>query len=347
MKAIVYQGNGLIKVEDRDIPKIGAYEALMRVRAAAICGTDLRIISSGHQKIKQGEKIILSHEMSGDIVDIGSKVKNIKKGMRVSMAPVTGCGLCDHCIVGNYVLCKDYRSLGVNYDGGLAEYMRIPPEYIFRGNYFILPENLSYEEAALAEPLATVINGASACNLKAGDIVLIVGSGPIGILHLLFARLCGAQMTIVLELMEERRKQALEFGADNVFDPESKDVNKQIFKLTNGKGADVIIIAASSGKAQEESLQLIANNGCINFFGTLPKARETITINSNIIHYKNIKLTGTSGANIYHYRKAISLLSAKKLDILKLISGRFKLGDAEEAFRRAKSKKDLKIIFKP
>ncbi|HEY5501545.1 MAG TPA: zinc-dependent dehydrogenase [Candidatus Humimicrobiaceae bacterium] len=346
MLAVVYQGKGSIKVEDVPIPEITPNEILLKVKAATICATDIKIKNFGHFKNPQDRKMILGHEVAGVIAEVGLNLRGYKKGDRISIAPNIGCGICWQCISGQSNYCEDYQAIGISMDGALAEYMRIPSGYITQGNVVNLPDSISFEEASVGEPLSTVVCGAEAVKIAPPDVVLIVGAGPMGVLHVLMAKLRGAQKVIVSEINAVRRKQALDFGADIIVNPLTENLKEIIFNASYQRGADVIIIAAPSGKAQEESLEIVARQGRINFFGGLPKGQDTINFKSNIIHYKQILLTGTTGQSIAQYRKSIEIIASGKIDIKKLISESYSLKDAEKAFERAKSEDVLKIVFK-
>jgi len=347
MKAVVFHGKDDIRIENVEVPEIGENEILLRVHAASICGTDLKIISNGHFKIPEGETRILGHEMAGEIAAVGSEVKHLGVGTRISVAPNIGCGICNDCVGGNTNLCQNYEALGITINGAFAEYVRIPFQFVQQGNIFCFQDSITFEEASLAEPLSTIINGSEACNIKPADIVLVIGAGPIGILHLMFAKIRGAQRVIVSELLNERREQVKGFGADFVIDPSKDDLKGVLMELSYGRGPDVIIVAAPSAKAQESSLELIARGGRINFFGGLIKGQEIINFNSNLIHYKQVYVTGTTGSNIMQYRRAIELIISRRINVSSLISASFSLDRAHEAFKRAESKKDLKILFNP
>ena len=347
MKALVYHKNNDLRLEERDIPRIDENEALIRIRAAAICGTDLRIKASGHRDIPEGQTRILGHELAGEIVETGRKVRSLKPSMRVAIAPGMGCGNCRHCRCGMQNLCSDYNIMGLGIDGGFAEYMRIPEQYMSHGNIINLPDSISFEVGSIIEPLGTVFTGAEACMIKPSDIVLIIGAGPIGIMHMMMAKVFGAQKVIVSEMVKSRRDQALDFGADHVIDPAREDLKKILPDLSYGRGPDIIIIAAPSPEAQELSLELIALGGHINFFGTIPPDRQVISINSNLIHYKRINIVGTTGSSVVNFHRAAELLISKRLDISGLISDTFPLEQAGEAFIKAMSKEVFKIILIP
>ncbi|MGQ9625332.1 MAG: zinc-dependent dehydrogenase [Anaerolineae bacterium] len=347
MLAAVYHGIQDIRVEEVEGPPIGPEEALLRVRAATICGTDLRIYTSGHFKIPPGTKRILGHEVAGEVAAVGQAVKALKPGQRIAIAPNIGCGTCWQCIQGHNHMCPDYEAFGISLDGAFAQYMRIPAPFIQRGNIAFIPESLSYEEAALNEPFSCCYNGSRACRIEPGDMVLIIGAGPIGIMHLFLARLSGASLVIVSEMIEERLAQAMEFGADLVVNPARDDVAEVVQKASGGRGADVVIVAAPSPAAQEQALELVATQGRINFFGGLPTGKEFIRFNSNLVHYKGIIVTGTTGSSSFQFRRSMEILASGRVKLARLISARFPLTQIKEAFDLAASKKILKVVVEP
>ncbi len=347
MLAAVYHDVGDMRVEEVPLPTISDEEALLRVKAASICGTDLRIYSSGHFKIPAGTSRILGHEFAGEVAEVGSMVESLTPGMRIAIAPNIGCGVCAQCIRGRSHLCPTYDAFGITIDGAFSEYMRIPKEAIQQGNIVPLPDGVSFEEAALNEPFSCCYNGSRACRIEPGDSVLIVGAGPIGIMHLLLARLSGASKVIVSEIIEERVARALEFGADLALSPASEDLSAAVEQATAGQGVDAIIVAAPSPAAQEQALDLAAPQGRINFFGGLPQGRELIKFNSNRVHYKQLLVTGTTGSSNYQYRKSMEIIASGRVDLSPLIGARFPLSEIEKAFALATSKKAMKVLITP
>ena len=345
MKAIVYHGINDVRLDNVETPRINENQALLKVKTAAICGTDLRVKAAGHRAISSSESRILGHEVSGVIVSTGKKVSGLSPGMRVSVAPVVGCGRCRQCLSGKQINCKDDIVLGLSINGGMAEYMVIPEQHIISGNVFILPDSMDFETAAIAEPLATVFTGLEACLLKPADVVLIVGAGPIGLMHMQMAKVFGAAKVLVSEVVESRRVRAVEFGADLVIDPLADNAVVTVMENSGGRGADVIIIAAAAPEAQSQSLNLAAVGGSINFFGTLPKARQDVILNTNLIHYKNLKLVGTTGSTVLNYYRTMELVISKKFDLSKYITSRFSFNDYLEGFAAAASSSALKVIL--
>ena len=345
MIAVIYKGKGKISVEDVPVPKISEDEILLKVRSASVCATDLKIKEFGHFKNPDDKPIILGHEFSGEIVKLGRNVRNLNEGMRISIAPNIGCGYCRECISGYTNLCEDYEAFGISMNGAFAEFLRVPSKYVSQGNIFILPHNLTFEEGALIEPLAAAFNGTEAAGITLSDIVLIIGAGPMGILNLMLAKLRGAQKVIVSEIIPERIEIAKKFGADFDINPKNENLKSALMELSYNRGPDVIIIAASSGKAQEESLDLITRKGRIVFFGGLPKGNDVINFKSNVVHYKQVTVTGTTGSSVIQYQKSLELVASKKINLNKLISKKYRLSDAEKAFSSAKSPESLKILF--
>ena len=345
MKALFYKGKKKISVEDVAVPQISENEILLRVNAASVCATDLKIREFGHFKNPDDKPIILGHEFSGEIAKTGKDVKNLREGMRVSIAPNIGCGHCPECIRGFTNLCENYEAFGISMDGAFAEYVRVPARYISQGNIFILPDNITFEEGALIEPLAAAFNGIESARIDLSDIVLIIGAGSMVILNMMLAKLKGAQKVIVSEIDPMRIKIAEKTGADYIINPQKEDLRNRLMELSYGRGADVIIIAVSSAKAQEQSLDIIARCGRIALFGGLPKGTETINFKSNVVHYKQVIVTGTTGSTVSQYKRSMELAESKKIDLNRLISKKFKLTDAEQAFSNAVLPENLKVLF--
>ncbi len=347
MQAVVYHGPNDVRVEERPIPEIGPDEALLKVSVASICGTDLRIWHGAHRKFTPGITRILGHEVVGRIDKLGEEVKGIDVGQRVFIAPNMGCGVCRQCVTGNTNLCANYSAFGVTIDGAFAEYMRIPSAAILQGNLIPIDEDLDGAVAALIEPFACVLRGQDALHIQPGEVVLIVGAGPIGMMHMILADLRGARSVIVSEVIPERVEQAKSLGAIHVVNPERGNLKSVVLEHSEGMGADAIIIAAPAHQAQEEALELAAIGGRINYFGGLPKDCPTITFNSNLVHYKELVVTGTTGSSTEDCRRAAALISSGQVDLSGIVSARYPLSDAQEAFAFADERQALKVVLEP
>ena len=347
MNAAVYYGIKDIRVEEVPIPHINDREVLVKCKAAAICGTDLRIYNYGHSKIPVGVKVILGHELAGDVVEVGSRVNGIKEGARVFIAPNIGCGKCYLCLQGYYHLCNDYVAIGLPLDGGFAEYVKIPERAVEQGAILEIPQNLSYEEAAISEPMACVYNGFKRCPTEPGDIVLIFGAGPIGIMHIMMSKLAGASKVIVSETSDERLKKAGELGADILINSQTQDIEGIVTEETGGKGVNLVITACPVAEVQRLALRLASLHGKINFFGGLPNGKDEVNLNTNLIHYKELMVTGSHGSDTYHCRMALDLQASGKINLKPLISNKFSLRQAQQAFETALTGRGLKTIINP
>lgn len=347
MLAAVYNGADRLQLVERPTPAIGPDEALLRVGACGVCGTDLRILASGHRRIPAGAERILGHELAGEIAAVGAQVRSLQPGQRVALAPNIGCGACDLCVRGFTQLCPDYTSFGVVIDGGFAEYMRIPAPAIAQGNVVPIADGLSDEEAALAEPLSCCFHGLTACRLAPGEDVLVFGAGPIGILHLLLARALGARRVIAADISPERLARVPAGLADAQLDPGDPAFPGAVAALTDRKGVDVAIVAAPSAEAQAQAIGLMNVHGRVNFFGGLPASMAGPTLDSNRVHYRELTLTGTTGQTVAEYRTCLSLMASRRIDVRPLVTDRFGLRGIEAAISSARARGGLKTLVLP
>lgn len=347
MQAAVYHGPHDLRVESRLLPTIGSDEALLRVVNAGICGTDLRIWHGGHRQYPAGTIRIPGHEVVGDIAQVGANLIGLEVGQRVLVAPNMGCGHCRQCVGGNNNLCHDYRAIGITMDGAFAEYLRIPAEAIWQGNLIPVARETDPATAVLIEPFACVLRGQDVLNIRAGDIVLVVGDGPIGLMHVILARLQGAGRIVVSGHHPARLAYALEAGADRAIDSRQESLAAIVAEVSEGRGADVVIIAAPTHEAQQEALELAVTRGRINFFGGLPKNQSTIQVDSNLVHYKELRITGTTGCSTNDCWRAAALINSGQVKLSGMVSARFSLSEAPTAFAAAEDRKSLKVVIEP
>ncbi|UCE56569.1 MAG: alcohol dehydrogenase catalytic domain-containing protein [Desulfobacterales bacterium] len=347
MKAIVYKGNKTIEVEELKRPEIKNGQALLKVKAAAICGTDLRIVDHGHHLIPEGTSRILGHEIAGIIEAVAPDVKTLKPGMSVAVAPNIHCGSCYQCMRGNSHLCDNHVAFGIGIDGGFAEYMVVPSKAIMQGNIIPMRDGTDFAQAALNEPLSCCYNGLGYTEFSFGETILIIGGGPIGIMHTLLANVMGASKIFVSEISDDRLGEVGKFGADIIVNPNKQNLKEVVLEETNGQGVDVAIVACPVASAHNQALECMAPLGRMNFFGGLPKDRPMSTINANLVHYNYLKIVGTSRQSIHQYVKTLRMIEAKKIDLRALITGRFKLDEANTAFKTSQIGEGLKNIFLP
>jgi L-iditol 2-dehydrogenase len=347
MLADVYHGPNDLRVEEVPVPKIGAGELLIKVLSASICGTDLRIYHGNHRMYTPGTVRIPGHEVVGTIAEIGEGLEGFVFGERVFIAPNMGCGHCAQCVSGNNNLCANYDAIGVTIDGGFAEFMRVPANSVQQGNVIEVSETVDPAVAALMEPFACVLRGQNALHIQPGEIVLVIGAGPIGVMHTKLAKVRGAGQVIVSEPIVDRAVQAKRMGADLVINPMEENLQSVIDDESNGRGADIIIVAAPVHAAQESALTVAAIGGRINFFGGLPKDRPTIDFNSNLVHYKELVITGTTACSTNDCWQATRIVNSGLIDLSDLVSQRFPLREAVAAFAAAEDRKSLKIVLEP
>ena len=332
-----------IRIEEILKPTITAGEILLKVKAATVCGTDLRIFKNGLDTINEQNPRVLCHEFAGTIEEIGDGVTGYKLGQRVAVAPNIGCGTCDRCVSGNSHHCKDLTALGIHLDGGFAQYVKIPASAVRNGNVVEIPDGLSFAAAAANEAFSCVYSSFEKYGVHPGDSVVIIGAGAIGLMHAKLAKMAGATKIILNDLSSERLEQCRALEPSLVVS--SKNLEDFVKKETDSQGANVVITACSVAAVQRTAFSLAALDGRVNFFGGLPKGKENVELDTNLIHYKQLSVTGTTRSSHFHYRKSLSLM--KSMDADSLITHKFSLEKIKEAFENADKTIGLKqaIIF--
>lgn len=331
-----------IRLEEIPIPEIAEDEILLKVRAAAICGTDVRMINNGYKGITPETPRILGHEIGGVIAKIGARVTGYEVGQRVAVAPNMGCGICAECVRGDGHLCRTYKALGINLDGGFAEYCVIPARAVQGGNVIVLDDNVSFEEAAINEPLSCVCNGFERCQIGPGDYVMVIGAGPIGVMHAMLARMAGAGRVYINDLSQERLDACK--AIDPTFVTVLGDPAEVVMRDTNGAGLDVCITACPAPSAQKQALELCGINGRVNFFGGVPAGKQPVGLDTNLIHYQQLIVSGTTRASLTQFRKTLKYISTGVLDVKPLVTATFALKDIQEGIDRATAAVGMKNI---
>ncbi|SDT98712.1 L-iditol 2-dehydrogenase [Verrucomicrobium sp. GAS474] len=317
-------------------PQIGEGEVLIRTGGASICGTDIRMWKNGHAFATPDQPLVIGHEMAGTIARVGAGVRGLQAGQRVCVAPNYNPVSSELTVAGEGYLDPDYRALGIHEHGAFAEYVRIPREAVLQGNLFPIPNHVSFAAAAMVEPLSCVYNNYEKARTGPGDVVLIVGAGPIGVMHAKLSKMVGAGKVIVNDRHEDRL--ALVRSIDPSFITICGDPGEELKRLTGGRGADVIITACSSADIQARAVELAAVNGRVLFFGGLPKGKSHVPLDTNLIHYKQLLVTGTTRQSLRQFQKTLALIADGLLVVDDLVTATYPLGEIQKAFAGAVSR---------
>jgi L-iditol 2-dehydrogenase len=339
LKAAVYYGPKDVRLEEKEVPEISDKELLIKVHTCGVCGTDVKTVMRGHPLIKP--PTVLGHEVAGEIVKMGKEVKERKIGEKIVVAPYVPDGTCYYCLHGKYTLCERLYEESLT-PGGFAEFVKVPPNIVKKGTLKI-PEGISYEEAALTEPLACCLHGIEECHVGVGDSVAIVGDGPIGLMHLQLARAKGALKVILSGQLDERLTLAKKLGASITINETEENPVERVLEETEGRGADAVIVAVGSVAAADQGLKLARKGGIVNFFGGFPGQSE-LKVDPNLIHYSEVTVTGTFGFSHITFANALQFIGTRRVEMNKLVTHRFKLDEVLTAIDILADRKGLKAV---
>lgn len=339
---------GKIEIIENTLGEISEGQVLLKVFSCAVCGSDVRILAHGNPRVKYPQ--IMGHEIAGEIVQVGKGVDNFKIGDRVALGADVPCGECEHCKSGRGNCCDINYAIGYQFEGGFSEYMLLDPLVVKEGPLHKIPDNVDYNTATLAEPLACCINGyeRGLMNNREKASVVIFGAGPVGILLSLLAPAYKTSQVIMIDPNEERLNRAKnEFKVTHIINPLKEDAVKKVFELTGNKGADMIFTACTAVDTHEMAIDMLAKRGVVNLFGGLPKDSRKISFYSNDLHYKEAYITGSHGSTPDQHKKALNLIAEKKINVEGIITHTYPLSEINEAFEMASSGKAIKIIIHP
>lgn len=346
MRAIVLHDVMKWSLDTVPVPEVPDGGMLVRVLACGLCGSDLRTIRSGHRNVRF--PWVLGHEICGDVVALGTGYTGRWRiADRLSIGPVVYDPFDPYCVEGRHELSANVREIGQQWPGGLAEYIAIPAESVAMGNILPAPEALEPEYAAIVEPGSSVVHAHERARTTIGDTVLVMGSGPIGCLHVAIARASGADRVFMSDIVAARLDLARAFEPDAIIDASREDVAARVAELTGGMGPTVVITANPSPQAPVDAVKMVAKGGRVVLFGGLPHGDSTPGVDLNIVHYQNIELIGLSRFAPRHFRRSLALLASGRVRGRKLVTHTLPLVDADTGIRAALDGTALKVVFKP
>ncbi len=329
------------KLETRefDLPELTDDTVLLKNKACGVCGTDVHIYYGEKGASDVNPPVILGHEYSAEVLEIGKAVTNVSVGDHVTIDPNIYCGICSYCRNGKKEMCTDMQAIGVNFNGGFANYSVVPAKQCVR-----VDPGLCFEAAAMTEPLACCIHGIDLAGIHVGMSVCVIGGGPIGQFMVQLARLSGASHVILSEPVKMRRDLGLSLGADCAIDPGEAPIEEQILRL-NGKGADVVIECVGSGRATEQAFDAADKGATIVLFSVSSPDR---TYELNLFHAFRKELTiRTSFVNPDTHLRAVNLLNNGRIQTAPLITHRYGIEELGEAIKKQTESDSVKVLVIP
>jgi len=339
MRAAMYYANDDVRIVDLPTPRIGPGEILVRVRASGICGSD---VMEWYRKPRA--PLVLGHEIAAEVAQVGAGVDTVKVGDRVFVSHHVPCGSCRYCRAGHETVCDTLRT--TNFDpGGFAEFVRVPAINVNHG-VFLLPREISDEEATFVEPLACVIRGQRLADFRPGATMLILGSGVAGLLHIKLAKAAGAAKVIATDVVEFRKAAAQKAGADFVIDGR-EDVPARLREANDGNLADLVVTCTGAPKAIAQGLASVDRGGTVLFFAPIDPAAK-VDIPFNEVWREEVTITSSYGGSPRDIRDSINLLREKRLVVTDLVTHVLPLAKAAEGFRLVAAARDsIKVILRP
>lgn len=338
MKAAVFTGKGKIEIRDIELREPEPNEVIIKVDCCGICGTDIHVYHGSSGSVEVAPPVVLGHEYCGIVYKIGKDVKQFCEGQRVIVDPNLSCNTCHFCRSGQRHLCENLVGIGTAADGGFAEYTYAKEELVYA-----IPDNVTFEQAAFAEPISCSLHGIDLCNIEQGTNVAIIGGGTIGMIILQLAKNAGVNNLIMIEPVEKKRKLAKKLGADICIDPFSTDVIDELAKSSVGN-IDVVIECVGRADTVEMSVKIAGKGATVMWFG-LVEADVTSSISQYEVFLKELTIKA-SFVNPHTMLRSINLLEKKKLDVDCLVSKVIELNDLMTVFDDAELLKQGKILVK-
>ncbi|MDV3277524.1 MAG: alcohol dehydrogenase catalytic domain-containing protein [Nitrososphaerales archaeon] len=337
MKSLVLSSPGHLEIKQVPVPKAGRGELLVKMKCSGVCGTDI-------EKVR-GEAItppVLGHEVVGVVAKLGDGVRGLRKGDRVFAHHHAPCHKCSVCARGEYTLCAEFPKHNIR-PGGFAEYFVVPRWNVERGAVLKLPGNLSFEEASFIEPLGCCLRGLEGVGAAGVKSAVIYGAGPVGLTHLLLLHSFGCRKLVMSDLSAYRLSFAKRLGASRVYDPREEGARGRAFELFGSEGPELALVATGSPAAFKSALQDVSKGGKVLLFGAPPKGA---TVEMNLAQYflKGMTVVSSYSTTELETRRALRLLADRKIHLSKLVTQKFSLEEAPEAFRVAREQKCIKAV---
>lgn len=341
MKVAIWHGGKDIRIEEIPKPEIKDDEVLIRVRAAGICGSEVHAYAGVSKR--RTPPLIMGHEFTGEVTEVGEKGEGVQIGDRVVVDPIIRCGTCEQCVIGRSNICKNMRLIGIHRPGAFAEYVAVPTKNCIR-----LPDNVSFEEGALVEPLSVGIHAVSRIPIKLGDTVVVIGAGIIGLMAMQAAKLAGTAKLVISGggRREYRLELARKLGADIVINSKKEDLVKKIMELTNMKGVDAVLEAVGIQITVQQAMRMVKKGGSVALIGMLVPKMELEMLDAVV---KETEIKGMYGYTTADFGVALDLISAGRVDVKSVITHLFSLDDTREAFEALYEKREgvVKVVIKP
>ncbi len=345
MLAVRFYRPGELRAEQVPVPDPGPGELIVKSTVALTCGTDVKMFKRGHPLAKPPQ--IMGHEFAGTVSAVGAGVRNFEVGARVVAANSAPCNTCFYCLIHQPNLCErlDEGIIGFTWPGAYAEYVRIP-ERIVRQNTFQIPDDTPLENVASLEPLACVVHGWDIINAQPAGTVVIIGGGPIGLLHAQLARLHGAKQVVLCDVVSERLLEAEKLRVDETVNSASENLVERVLSLTDGRGADIVVEAVGRRETWESTTELVRKGGTVLLFGGCPSG-TTAGFDAEKIHYGELRIQGAFHHTPSAVERALSLIVSGRVSIKPLISHEMSLENAQAALELMGSGKALKVALRP
>lgn len=336
MRALVYNGPKNIRVEDVEIPEIGATDVLIKLKYCGVCGTDIHIFSGDGGAFEVTPPLIMGHEYSGIVEKVGAKVTRVKAGDLVTVDPNQMCGECYYCKNAMEQFCENVIGIGTTTDGGFAEYQVVCEKQVFK-----FKEGMDALTASMTEPVSCCLHGIDLCNIKLGDEVLVIGGGPIGLIMLQLAKMAGASKIILSEPVTEKREMGRKLGADLVVNPLEEDLVAVLKQ--NCKNVNVVIECVGNIRTIDTAIQCAGNGATVMMFG-LTGPGKSLNVDPELVFKKELKLT-SSFINPYTFERSVAILESGKLNVTEMISDVIPLEDCVKAFEDESYRRKGKVVI--